>query len=168
MNSVKKAIYDIYCDGVGAVVTSLACSVCTCALSQYVLVATEGTVRSPEIQSVVSVSIFIVGYWIVYFGIRGRVQSYLYSVGIGGSTRLCDAGSRVNFFFVCASEIFWIVSLGLANLGLLRAGYSAQAAAALAQWGINLIVWLPLLPAWEWFATDYLPKKAVVCVRRSV
>jgi hypothetical protein len=168
MNPAKTDIFNLYRDGVGAIFTSLACSVCTCVVSQCLLAATGSAAHSPEMQSAVSVSIFVVGYWIVYFAIRGRVQGYLSTIGIGASTRICDVGRGARLFFVCASEIFWIVSLGIANLGLLRAGYSAQAAAALAQWGINLAIWLPLLPVWEWFATDYMPKKIVVCVRRGI
>jgi hypothetical protein len=168
MNSVKTAIIVLYRDGVGAIATSLACSVCTCAVSQCLLCITGGAASSPEIQSVISVSVFIVGYWVVYFAIRTWVQEYLHTRGIGASTRARDVSGRAKLFFVCASELFWIVSLGIANLGLLQAGYSPQAAAALAQWGINLAIWLPLLPVWEWFATDYMPKKIVVCVRRGI
>lgn len=168
MNPVKTGLFNLYRDGVGAIATSLACSVCTCAVSQCLLSITGGAASSPEIQSIVSVSIFVVGYWIVYFAIRTWVQKYLNARGIGAATQVCDASRAAKLFFVCASELFWIVSLGLANLGLLRAGYSAQAAAALAQWGINLAIWLPLLPLWEWFATDYLPSKIPARIGRRL
>jgi hypothetical protein len=168
MNSVKSAIYSLYRDGLGAVATSLACSVCTFTLSQSLLFIAGGAASSPEIQSVISVSIFIVGYWLVYFAIRSSIQDHLHTMGIGTTARVCHVSRGAKLFFVGASEVFWIVSLGLTNLALLRAGYSAQASAALAQWGINLVLWLPLLPIWEWFATDYLPNKIAICVRRSI
>jgi hypothetical protein len=117
------------------------------------------TARSPETQTALSVAIFVVGYWVVYFALRRHVQRYLLATGLILASRPSGGGKSAKLFFVCASEVFWIVALGGANLHLLRLGYSAEAAAAIAQWGINLTIWLPLLPLWEWFAMDYMPTK---------
>jgi hypothetical protein len=137
--------------------TSVACSICTFTLSQALLASITEKSRTPETQSIVSVGIFVVGYWVVYFALRARVQKGLVRFGILHAVGPCAGTPGAKLFFVFASEIFWIVSLGVGNLYLLRLGYSANAAAAIAQWGVNLLIWLPLLPVWEWFALVYLP-----------
>jgi hypothetical protein len=150
-------IGSVYRNGLGAIVTSVACSLCTCLVSQTIIFVCTSEARTPEIQSGLSVAIFVFGYWAVYFSLRTQIE------GITGSLRgvplraeppPCGLGK---LFFICVSEAFWIVSLGLANLSLLRHGFSAGAAAALSQWGINIFIWLPLLPWWEWIATRYVP-----------
>lgn len=155
----QAGIYTLYRGGLGAILTSLVCSLCTCAMSQLSLSVLGGMARSPEAQTVLSVAIFIVGYWVVYFALRRHVQRHLLATGLVPASRPGVSSKGAKLFFVCASEVFWIVALGVANLYLLRLGYSAEAAAAISQWGINLTIWLPLLPLWEWFATDYLPMK---------
>jgi hypothetical protein len=155
-------ICTVYRGGVGAILTSLCCSLCTCLVSQLSLSALGDATRSPEMQAALSVSIFVVGYWVVYFALRRRVQRYLIATGLVLVHQLNSPSKGGKLFFVCASEVFWIVALGGANFYLLRVGYSAELAAMIAQWGINLTLWLPLLPLWEWFATDYLPSK--VCM----
>lgn len=165
----QSGIYTLYRGGLGAILTSLTCSLCTCAMSQLSLSALGDTARSPEAQTVLSLAIFVVGYWVVYFALRRHVQRYLLATGLISASRPSGGGKSAKLFFVCASEVFWIVALGGANLHLLRLGYSAEAAAAIAQWGINLTIWLPLLPLWEWFAMDYMPTKVLnVTTGRSV
>ena len=123
----------LYRDGVGAIMTSVACSICTFTLSQTLLALLSETSITAETQSVISVAIFVVGYWLVYFALRTRVQKALINAGIlhAVSKRAGTPGAKL--FFVFASEIFWIVSLGVGNLYLLRLGYSANAASAMAQ-----------------------------------
>jgi hypothetical protein len=162
MGRRSKSITQLYRNGIGAILTSLICSVCTCITSQALLALLGEAGRAPEVQSALSVGIFVVGYWVVYFVARGAVQGYLVGNGLVSDRCRVDVGGGAKLFFICASELFWIVSLGVSNLLLLRDGYSAGAAAAISQWGINLLIWLPLLPIWEWFATDWLPKKIVV------
>ncbi|MFN4894884.1 MAG: hypothetical protein ACK5GN_11565 [Pseudomonadota bacterium] len=164
----NSGIYALYRGGAGAIVTSLVCSLCTCVMSQLSLSALGDTANSPETQTVVSVAIFVVGYWVVYLVLRRHVQTWLLAVDLIPASRSVAGGKSAKLFFVCASEIFWILALGAANLHLLRLGYSAEAAAAIAQWGINLTIWLPLLPLWEWFAMDYLPTKAFNVTTRRV
>jgi hypothetical protein len=138
-------------------------------MSQLSLSALGGAAKSPETQTALSVAIFVVGYWVVYFALRRHVQHCLVVTGLISASRSAGGSKGAKIFFVCASELFWIVALGVANLYLLRKGYSAEAAAAIAQWGINLTIWLPLLPFWEWFAMDYMPAKVFnVTTRRSV
>lgn len=151
-------VRQIYKDGFGSILTSVSCSVCTFGLSQSLLVLFRESCRSPEIQSVISVAIFVVGYWVVYFALRARVQHVLVHAGLVRGLAGTRGSAAAKLLFVCASELFWIVSLGVSNLYLLRLGYSANLSAGLAQWGVNLTIWLPLLPMWEWFALVYLPK----------
>jgi len=157
----RVSLREIYRAGLGATVTSVGCSVCTFTISQTLLMLLSGKKSTPELQSVLSVAIFVVGYWAVYFALRARIHRTLVRSGAMHDRTSPTGTPATKLFFVCASEIFWILSLGAANLYLLRHGYSANAAAALAQWGVNLTIWLPLLPLWEWFALVYLPR----CIR---
>lgn len=50
--------------------TSVACSICTCTFSQTLVALLSEKSRTPETQSVISVVIFVVGYWVVYFALR--------------------------------------------------------------------------------------------------
>lgn len=153
------ALRALYRDGVGAIMTSVACSICTFTLSQTLLALLSEKSRTAETQSVISVAIFVVGYWLVYFALRARVQKALINAGILHAVSKRSGTPGAKLFFVLASELFWIVSLGVSNLYLLRLGYSANAASALAQWGVNFLIWLPLLPVWEWLALVYLPRR---------
>lgn len=159
MATDRVTIRNLYRAGLGAIITSVACSVCTFTISQTLLVLLGRDDSTPELQSVVSVAIFVVGYWVVYFALRTRIHRALIGAGMIRDIKTPTGTSIAKLLFVCASELFWIVSLGTANLYLLRHGYSANAAAALAQWGVNVIIWLPLLPLWEWFALVYLPAR---------
>lgn len=157
MAANRVIIRDLYRAGLGAIITSVACSVCTFTISQTLLVLLRRDDVTPELQSVISVAIFVVGYWAVYFALRARIHAVLVGTGLIHDANSPKGTPATKLFFVCASELFWIVSLGAANLYLLRHGYSANAAAALAQCGVNVMIWLPLLPLWEWFALVYLP-----------
>jgi len=157
MGTNVATIRDLYRSGLGAIITSVTCSVCTFTISQTLLVLLGRDDSTPELQSVVSVAIFVVGYWVVYFALRARIHTALIGAGMVRDINTPTGTPIAKLLFVCASELFWIVSLGAANLYLLRHGYSANAAAGIAQWGVNVIIWLPLLPLWEWFALVYLP-----------
>lgn len=157
MATKRMTIRDLYRAGIAAIMTSVACSVCTFTISQTSLVLLRRDDLTPELQSVISVAIFVVGYWVVYFTLRARIHVVLVGAGFIQDTNSPSGSLATKLFFVCASEVFWIASLGAANLYLLRHGYSANTAAALAQWGVNVMIWLPLLPLWEWFALVYLP-----------
>jgi hypothetical protein len=166
MNRKGGPLREIYRNGVGAIVTSLCCSFCTFGVSQALLAWSNDERRSPELQSVISLAIFVVGYWVVYFALRSHVHAALIRTGLVSRGEPTLGSRWAKGWFICASEIFWIVSLGVTNLYLLRLGYSANASAAIAQWGVNLLVWLPLLPAWEWFALVWTPAWAVGVARR--
>ena len=157
MREVVVTVSTIYRNGLGAIITSLGCSVCTCVSSQLILALTHAGDRSVEIQTALSVSIFVFGYWGVYFLLRQRIHAITVKFRLAVVGTYSASSNLAKLIFVGISEVFWIVTLTTANYWLLAKGFSPNTSAAIAQWGINLLIWLPLLPAWEWFALCYLP-----------
>jgi hypothetical protein len=113
-----------------------------------------------------SVVIFVVAYWLVYFALREYIASLFTEIplfrecrGALDSRRQLSSKAALfgRIFFVTASEIFWILSLSIGNYLLLSYEFSAARAAFISQWGVNLIIWLPLLPIWEEFAVYRVP-----------